>query len=56
MAANDAFTLRPGEAKKWFRFTTLGDGQRGNIIRVVQGEDVGTLVGSLKPPPQQQEA
>ena len=31
-------------------------GQRGNIIRVVQGEDVGTLVGSLKPPPQQQEA
>jgi len=30
-------------------------GQRGNIIRVVQGEDVGTLVGSLKPPPQQQQ-
>ena len=29
-------------------------GQRGNIIRVVQGEDVGTLVGTLKP--QQQEA
>ena len=28
--------------------------QRGNIIRVVQGEDVGTLVGTLKP--QQQEA
>ena len=29
-------------------------GQPGNILRVVQGEDVGTLVGALKP--QQQEA
>src|ERR1700737_3739465 len=29
-------------------------GQRGNILKVVQGEDVGTLVGTLKP--QQQEA
>src|SRR6184192_3365791 len=29
-------------------------GQRGNILRVVRGEDVGTLVGTLKP--QQQEA
>jgi len=29
-------------------------GQPGNILRVVQGEDVGTLVGTLKP--QQQEA
>src|SRR5437016_2058193 len=29
-------------------------GQWGNIIRVVQGEDVGTVVGTLKP--QQQEA
>jgi uridylate kinase len=25
-------------------------GQRGNIIKVVSGEDVGTLVGTLKPP------
>jgi len=24
-------------------------GQPGNILRVVQGEDVGTLVGELKP-------
>ena len=33
-------------------------GQRGNILRVVAGEDVGTLVGNLKPQaqPQPQEA
>src|SRR5438876_791016 len=38
-------------AEPYIRFDL---GQRGNIIRVVQGEDVGTLVGTLKP--QQQEA
>ena len=31
-------------------------GQQGNIVRVVAGEDVGTVVGTLKPQQQQQEA
>src|SRR5512138_316685 len=30
-------------------------GRPGNILRVVQGEDVGTLVGTLKPPQQTHE-
>jgi uridylate kinase len=31
-------------------------GRQGNIVRVVAGEDVGTVVGTLKPQQQQQEA
>ena len=39
----------------WQRDVIVFDlGQPGNILRVAQGEDVGTLVGALKP--QQQEA
>ncbi|MBL8535175.1 MAG: FG-GAP repeat protein, partial [Betaproteobacteria bacterium] len=33
----DDFVLQKGETERWYRFTTLGDGQTGNAIRVSPG-------------------
>ncbi|WP_291986182.1 PA14 domain-containing protein [Luteitalea sp.] len=30
------FVLQPGDAEKWFRFSTLGDGKAGDQIRLLQ--------------------
>jgi len=31
---SDRYTLQPGEGEKWYRFTTLGDGALGDMIRL----------------------
>ena len=33
------FVLAPGQRERWYRFTTLGDGQPGNVIRVTPGAE-----------------
>ncbi|MHB8842352.1 MAG: ELWxxDGT repeat protein, partial [Candidatus Aquicultor sp.] len=35
------YTLLPGEGQKWYRFTTLGDGQLGTMIRLTPAASAG---------------
>ncbi|MCW5626673.1 MAG: FG-GAP repeat protein, partial [Burkholderiales bacterium] len=43
----DDFVLQSGESQKWYRFTTLGDGENGNVIRVGAGV-VDTFVEAVR--------
>jgi len=37
LAGDPDFTLNPGQVERWYRFTTLGDGSRGDLLRLSPG-------------------
>ena len=42
------YTLLPGEGQKWYRFTTLGDGELGTMIRLTPAASAGVATSISK--------
>ncbi|MEX2187238.1 MAG: LamG-like jellyroll fold domain-containing protein [Pirellulales bacterium] len=46
-ADNAAYTLAPSETEKWYKFTTLGDGMPGNVIRLISTAADSATLGDI---------